>query len=134
MGRAERSRAERSSPIEDLDTLKERQLLVRLVAELGQAQFGRGDRHRSERLWQEAAQLNLDPERILHLLYGGHDLDDREVLLELDRCWSREQGRRARGAWARPAWLRGAALRPRPACAAPRSARPAAAPARPAGR
>ncbi|MFM7676107.1 MAG: hypothetical protein ACKO5F_11110 [Synechococcus sp.] len=121
-------------PEQGLDALKEQQLLVRLVAELGTAQFVRGDGRRSERLWQEAALLGLDPERITHLLYGGEDLHDREALLDLDRAWCAEQGPARARPWSRPAWLRGPAIRPRQAAAVHRSARSAAAPARRAGR
>ncbi|MCT0225343.1 hypothetical protein [Synechococcus sp. CS-1328] len=121
-------------PVQDLDALKERQLLVRLVAELGAAQFAQGNGPRSERLWREAAQMGLDPERITHLLYGGQDLQDREALLSLDRAWTTTRPGHRSPAWSRPAWLGGQGVRPRPAFAAHRSAPPATAPARRAGR
>ena len=56
--------------------LKQRQLLFLLTRQLAEAQFVRGDRALSERLWQEAAALELDPDRIVNLLYGVADHGD----------------------------------------------------------
>ncbi len=67
---------------------KLRQLLLTLVAQLAEAQFARADRPRAERLWQEAAALEIDPERIIRLLYGGHDLNDRQTLAAMDLAWT----------------------------------------------
>jgi hypothetical protein len=64
--------------------LKQRQLLFLLTRQLAEAQFARGDRALSERLWQEAAALELDPDRIVNLLYGVDDHRDQEALERLD--------------------------------------------------
>ena len=98
------------------------QLVLTLAAQLAEAQFVQADRLRAERLWQEAAALEIDPERLIRLLYGGQDLNDRQALATMDRAWSAAgRGRRRIG---KP-WLR----RPWPASGR-RSAPPADLPAR----
>ncbi|MCP9928597.1 hypothetical protein [Cyanobium sp. CH-040] len=77
-----------------LDEFKQRQLLFALTRQLAEAQFLRGDRQRTERLWQEAAAENMDPERIIALLYGVEDLGDTAAMDELDRPF-RDQQRQA---------------------------------------
>ncbi len=105
---------------------KLRQLVITLAGQLADAQFARADQPGVERLWREVAALEIDPERVVRLLYGGHDVNDRQVLAEMDRSW--DPGVPARGTTrqrpGRP-WLR----RPWPA-GGRRSAPQAAAPAR----
>jgi hypothetical protein len=79
--------------------LKERQLVFRLVRQLAEAQFQRGDRNASERLWQEAAALEIDPERIIDLLYAAADPSDNE---EMERIDSAHRCSRPRRGWG---WL-----------------------------
>lgn len=89
---------------------KERQLVFALTRQLADAQFRRGDRSRSERLWQEAAAEAMDPERITRLLYGVHDHDDVAAMEAVDRPFrerQREARRRASGPLARLARLTG---------------------------
>jgi hypothetical protein len=66
---------------------KEQQLVFRLTRQLAEAQFLQADRARSERLWQEVALLQIDPDRIITLLYGVSDLGDLEALQQLDRAY-----------------------------------------------
>ncbi len=106
---------------------KEQQILLRLVQQLDQAQFRRADRELSRRLWEEVGLLNLDPERVIHLLYAGVDPQDRQALLELDNAWCAEQSRRPRGLWSAASWLRGPRFMRRPS-GGHRNAPPAAAP------
>jgi hypothetical protein len=108
---------------------KLRQLVITLAGQLADAQFARADQPRVERLWREVAALEIDPERITRLLYGGQDVHDREGLAEMDRQWTKDEAAGA-GGGRRPQrvgrpWLR----RPWPA-AGRRNAPPAAAPAR----
>lgn len=72
--------------------LKERQLVFLLVRQLADAQFRRGDRAASERLWQEVADLGIDPDRIIALLYGADDLNDPEALERIDFAFRMEAG------------------------------------------
>lgn len=115
-----------------LEAVKQQQILVTLVQQLAEAQFRRADQPRSQRLWQELAQLQLDPERAIHLVYAGVDLADRQALLELDSHWCAGQDAAGRRRWQAPAWLggsqrRGRGLRPQRPSGAHRSARPAVA-------
>jgi len=77
-----------------LDEFKQRQLLFGLTRQLAEAQFIRGDRQRTERLWQEAAAEDMDPERIIALLYGVDDHADTAAMDEVDRPF-RERQRQA---------------------------------------
>ncbi len=77
-----------------LDEFKERQLLFALTRQLAEAQFVRGDRQRSERLWQEAAAVDMDPERIIALLYRVDDHADTAAMDQVDRPF-RDQLRQA---------------------------------------
>ena len=90
---------------------KEQQLVLLLVRQLATAQFERAHAGMTQRLWDELAALEIDPERVIHLLYGGHDLQDRQQLQALDNLWL-DQQRPTGGAWIRrltpAAWRRGA--------------------------
>jgi len=72
---------------------KERQLVFALTRQLAEAQFVQADRRRSERLWQEAAAEEMDPERIVALLYGVEDHGDEEQMEAVDRPYREEQRR-----------------------------------------
>jgi len=52
---------------------KQQALALHLVRQLADTQFRRADAAGSERLWQEVALLEIDPERITALLYSGID-------------------------------------------------------------
>jgi hypothetical protein len=67
-----------------------------LVHQLADAQFSRADRRGSERLWQEANALEIDPERLTALLYGGIDPEDRAALREEDEAWLSRQAQQPR--------------------------------------
>lgn len=114
---------------------KERQLVFALTRQLADAQFRRGDRCLSERLWQEAAAEAMDPERITGLLYGVHDHDDPAAMEAVDRTYrerQREALRRASTPLARLARLSG--QRPARMSRPHRSARPSQAPVAGSGR
>ncbi|MEB3200636.1 MAG: hypothetical protein VKK62_08945 [Synechococcaceae cyanobacterium] len=66
---------------------KEEQLLFLLVSQLASAQFDLANGPMTQRLWDEVAALELDPERVTALLYGGQDPHDREALRQLDSAW-----------------------------------------------
>lgn len=111
--------------------LKERQLVFLLVRQLADAQFVRADRAGSERLWQEAAALEIDPDRIMALLYGAADLGDTESMERIDRT-HRRPAPRPRRSWLDAGGLRG--VSDRRSGAWHRTAPPATPPARPAAR
>ena len=78
---------------------KEQQLVMRLCKDIARAQFVFANPKRSKRLWDEAAALEIEPDRLLHLLYGGVDLDDPADLIAADeRYLSQRQGYR-RSPW-----------------------------------
>ncbi len=66
---------------------KEEELVLLLVRQLAEAQFVRADEAASRRLWNEVAQLGFEPERVIQLLYSGHDPADRDGLRRLDRAF-----------------------------------------------
>jgi hypothetical protein len=74
-------------------------LVLLLTQQLANAQFQRGDRPGSARLWQEVAALDIEPERITALLYGGQDCHDREALRQLDDLWLSRQASSTRSGW-----------------------------------
>jgi hypothetical protein len=77
---------------------KEQQLVFLLVRQLAAAQFELANPLMSERLWQEVNALEIDPERITALLYGGQDVNDRAALQPLDEQW-RARHRPQRRGW-----------------------------------
>lgn len=73
-------------------TLKERQLLFLLTRQLAEAQFQRADQTRTQQLWQEAAALDLDPDRLIHLLYGVANHADQQEMDQVDREYQQRMG------------------------------------------
>lgn len=67
--------------------LKQRQLVFLLTRQLAEAQFARADKERTHRLWQEVAALDLDPDRIIHLLYAVADPADTAEMEAMDQGW-----------------------------------------------
>lgn len=80
--------------------LKERQLLFLLTRQLAEAQFVRGDQARAHRLWQEAAALEVDPDRLITLLYGVADHDDLQEMERVDRQFRQSGSSHRRNWWA----------------------------------
>ena len=76
---------------------KQQALVVLLAQQLADAQFVRADQRGSDRLWQEAAALEIDPERLTALLYGGEDPHNREALRQQDEAWLAAQPVASRG-------------------------------------
>ena len=85
--------------------------MLLLVQQLAEAQFVRADHEASQRLWQEVAVLQLDIERLTHLLYSGLAPGDRQGLRAEDSAWLARQPvttvarRWGTGGW-RPGWGR----------------------------
>ena len=63
----------------------DRQSYFALARELVHAQFDLADAELSCRLWQDIADRELDVARLLHLLYGGWDVEDEKEMLEADQ-------------------------------------------------
>ena len=78
---------------------KEPQLVLRLCKDIARAQFVFANPKRSKRLWNEAAALEIEPDRLLNLLYGGVDLENPADLIAADeRYLGQRQGYR-RSPW-----------------------------------
>ena len=78
---------------------KEQQLVMRLCKDIARAQFVFANPKRSKRLWDEAAALEIEPDRLLNLLYGGVDLENPADLIAADeRYLGQRQGYR-RSPW-----------------------------------
>jgi hypothetical protein len=78
---------------------KQQALVVLLVQQLIDTQFVRADRNGSGRLWQEVAALEIDPERVIHLLYGGLEGGDRVGLMQQDDAWLQKQPATSQRGW-----------------------------------
>lgn len=87
------------------DEFRERQVVFELTRRLAEAQFSRGDRQESDRLWQEAATLGIDPDRIVALLYGVDDHRNAEAMDRVDRPYrERLRRRKLRRRWPLDRW------------------------------
>ncbi|MEB3334236.1 MAG: hypothetical protein VKP70_04555 [Cyanobacteriota bacterium] len=86
-----RRASEGEPPGRAFSALKQRQLAFRLTRQLVEAQFVRADATRTQRLWQEVAALDLDPDRITHLLYAVADHGDTREMEEADGRWRQSQ-------------------------------------------
>lgn len=93
---------------------KEQQLVFLLVRQLAGAQFELANAVVTRRLWQEVAALDLDPERITRLLYGGQDVNDRMALQQLDDQWRSSHRPSRRGWFSRPGAAGRRGARPAP--------------------
>ena len=89
--------------------------MVLLVQQLADTQFRRGDRRGSERLWQEVAALEIDPDRVTALLYSGENTDDREALRAHDDAWLLSRTRPRQLGWNLRRLHLGGPRRPAPA-------------------
>ena len=78
---------------------KQQALVLLLAQQLMDAQFKRADRAGSERLWQEVAALEIDPERVIHLLYSGFEGSDRMGLTQQDDTWIQCQPAAPQRSW-----------------------------------
>ena len=78
---------------------KQQALTLLLTRQLMDAQFVRADAAGSDRLWQEVADLEIDADRILHLLYCGLDGSDRQAMADADSAWIQSQARPQPRGW-----------------------------------
>lgn len=78
---------------------KQQALVLLLAQQLINTQFRLADRPGSERLWQEVAALDLDPDRIVHLMYSGLEGSDRPALIAADDAWIRHTTQASQRGW-----------------------------------
>lgn len=62
----------------------DRQSYISTARALAKAQFVLADAELSRRLWQDVADRDLEVARLLHLLYGGWDLENDDEATEAD--------------------------------------------------
>jgi len=88
---------------ESFQTLKERHLLALLVHQLAHAQFDQANQQLTHRLWEEVAALDLDPDRVMHLLYSGEDVDNDAAICAEDvrheLALAQQRVQQQRGGW-----------------------------------
>jgi hypothetical protein len=106
---------------------KQCQLLYLITRQLAETQFVLADQARTKRLWQEAAALELDPDRIIHLLYGVANHADLQEMESVDRPYRQSMAARRRSWWT-PSLV---ALTRKAGAAWHRTAPPASSPAHP---
>ena len=63
---------------------KNEEKIYALTRELVNAQFQLCDDELTNRLWEEVADLNLDPERIINLMYKCHSHDNFTDMFDID--------------------------------------------------
>ena len=78
---------------------KQQALVLLLAQQLSETQFRLANRPGSERLWQEVAALEIDPDRIVHLMYSGIDGSDRPALIAEDDAWIRRTTQASQRRW-----------------------------------
>ena len=61
---------------------KEQEKVYALTRELVNAQFQLCDDELTNRLWEEVANLNIDPERIINLMYKCDSHDDFDAMVD----------------------------------------------------
>ena len=66
-------------------TRNDRQSYFAITRELAKVLFVLVDSELSRRVWQDVADRDLELGRILHLLYGGWNLENDEEMLEADK-------------------------------------------------
>ena len=63
---------------------KDQEKVYALTRQLVNAQFQLCDDELTNRLWEEVADLNLDPERIINLMYKCHSHDNFTDMFDID--------------------------------------------------
>ena len=63
---------------------KEQEKVYALTRELVNAQFQLCDDELTNRLWEEVANLNIDPQRIINLMYKYDSHDDFTAMIDAD--------------------------------------------------
>ena len=63
---------------------KDQEKVCSLTRQLVNAQFQLCDDELTNRLWEEVANLNIDPERIINLMYKCYSHDDFTAMIETD--------------------------------------------------
>ena len=67
----------------------DRQAVFQLVRELEQAQFNRGDKELTKRLWQDVADREIDLDRVINLMYTCSFHEDDNEMTKVDETYQK---------------------------------------------
>ena len=67
----------------------DRQAVFQLVRDLVQAQFDRGDKELTKRLWQDVADRDIDLDRVINLMYNCSFHEDDEEMTKVDETYQK---------------------------------------------
>ena len=67
----------------------DRQAVFQLVRELVQAQFNRGDKELTKRLWQDVADREIDLDRVINLMYTCSFHEDDNEMTRVDETYQK---------------------------------------------
>ena len=67
----------------------DRQAVFQLVRDLVQAQFERGDKELTKRLWQDVADRNIDLDRVINLMYTCSFHEDDHEMTKVDEIYQK---------------------------------------------
>ena len=67
----------------------DRQAVFQLVRELVQAQFNRGDKELTKRLWQDVADREIDLDRVINLMYTCSFHEDDNEMTKVDEAYQK---------------------------------------------
>ena len=67
----------------------DRQAVFQLVRDLVQAQFDRGDKELTKRLWQDVADRDIDLDRVINLMYTCSFHEDDYEMTKVDETFQK---------------------------------------------
>ncbi len=70
-------------------TRNDRQAVFQLVRDLVQAQFERGDKELTKRLWQDVADREIDLNRVINLMYACSFHEDDNEMTRVDESYQK---------------------------------------------
>ena len=74
---------------EEVKEKNDRQAVFQLVRDLVQAQFERGDKELTKRLWQDVADRNIDLDRVINLMYTCSFHEDDNEMTKVDETYQK---------------------------------------------
>ncbi len=67
----------------------DRQAVFQVVRDLVQAQFDRGDKELTKRLWQDVVDRDIDLDRVINLMYTCSFHEDDEEMTKVDETYQK---------------------------------------------
>ena len=75
--------------IQEARLRNDRQAVFQLVRDLVQAQFSRGDKELTKRLWQDVADRDIDLDRVINLMYTCSFHEDDNEMTKVDETYQK---------------------------------------------